>query len=110
MPATIGLFGGDPEESPVTYTILTTPKHGTLTGTPPKLTYVSTGYIGLDSFTFKVNDGELDSPPVTITLNVISSSLAQFTITGVAGAGWFDQAERELCREPGRKPDLHRYT
>ena len=87
MVAPIGLWGSDPEEAPLTYTLLTNPKHGTLTGTPPNLTYLSTGYVGLDSFTFKVNDGELDSPTATITLNVISSLPAQYTITAVAGTG-----------------------
>jgi len=87
MATPIGLWGSDPEESPLTYTVLTNPKHGTLTGTPPNLTYLSIGYVGQDSFTFKVNDGELDSPTATITLQVTSSLPAQYTITTVAGTG-----------------------
>ena len=54
------------------YTVVTQPQHGTLSGTPPNLTYTETdpNFCGNDSFTYKVNDGYLDSSPVTVTITV----------------------------------------
>ncbi len=52
------------------------PANGTLTGTAPNLTYTPrANFNGTDSFTFKVNDGLLDSPTVTVTINVASDGL-----------------------------------
>jgi RHS repeat-associated protein len=54
-----------------TYTVVTQPSHGTLTGTAPTLTYTpQAGYAGPDSFTFQANDGTTDSAVATITLTV----------------------------------------
>ena len=54
-PTAITLTASDPDGNTLTYTKLTNPAHGTLTGTAPSLTYTpSTGYTGSDSFTFKV--------------------------------------------------------
>ncbi|OGN81255.1 MAG: hypothetical protein A2X24_13030 [Chloroflexi bacterium GWB2_54_36] len=59
--------------SPVTWTIVDSPQHGSLTGTGPNLTYTpSAGYSGSDSFTFKVNDGGADSNIATVTITVAS--------------------------------------
>jgi hypothetical protein len=45
---------------------VTSPAHGTLSGTAPNVTYTpAANYNGSDSFTFKVNDGALDSTPAT---------------------------------------------
>ena len=55
----------------VTYTILSNPLHGTLTGTAPNVTYTSAvEYSGTDTFTFKVNDGHSDSAAATVTITV----------------------------------------
>jgi len=55
----------------LTYTIVTPPAHGVLTGTPPELSYTAAqGYRGTDSFTFSVNNGMSDSKPATVSLNV----------------------------------------
>lgn len=57
--------------SPVTWTIIDSPQHGSLTGTAPNLTYTpDAGYGGSDSFTFKVNDGSADSNVATVTITV----------------------------------------
>ncbi len=67
----ITLTGSDYEASALTYTLGASPAHGALTGTPPNLTYTATaGYGGPDSFTFKVNDGQLDSTFATVTIDV----------------------------------------
>ncbi len=65
------LTGSDAENNPLTFTVLTDPLHGTLSGTAPNLTYTpASNYNGPDSFTFKVNDGTLDSNTATISLTV----------------------------------------
>ncbi|MEI6606273.1 MAG: Ig-like domain-containing protein [Verrucomicrobiota bacterium] len=68
---TITLTGSDVENSPLTYTVVTTPGHGSLTGTAPNLLYTATtGFAGPDSFTFSVNDGLLSSAAATVTITV----------------------------------------
>jgi hypothetical protein len=53
------------------------PSHGTLTGAAPDLTYTpATGYLGPDHFTFKANDGIVDSAPATVSVNVNSINTA----------------------------------
>src|SRR5690606_7449018 len=53
----------------LTFIVLTEPMYGTLSGEAPDLIYTpSSNYYGTDSFTFKVNDGELDSAPATVSL------------------------------------------
>ncbi|HEU5334636.1 MAG TPA: Ig-like domain-containing protein, partial [Terriglobales bacterium] len=67
----ITLTGSDPDGDPLTYAVVTNPAHGTLSGTAPNLTYTpALNYSGADSFTFKVNDGTVDSAPATVTITV----------------------------------------
>jgi DNA/RNA endonuclease G (NUC1) len=57
----------------LTYTIVTPPAHGSLTGTGAALNYLpEQDYFGPDSFTFKVNDGAKDSNVATVSINVTS--------------------------------------
>jgi hypothetical protein len=70
--ASIALSGSDPDSDPLTFIITSSPTHGALSGTPPNLTYAPQGgYVGPDSFTFKVNDGTVDSAPATVSINVL---------------------------------------
>ena len=67
----ISLTGADTENSALTYTIVAQPASGSLSGTPPDVTYTPTSnYNGSDSFTFKCNDGTVDSPPATVSITV----------------------------------------
>ena len=67
----ITLTGSDGDGDTLTYSVVTAPSHGTLNGTAPALTYTpSANYAGADSFTFKVNDGTVDSAPATVTITV----------------------------------------
>jgi subtilisin family serine protease len=73
----ITLSGSDAEGSPLTYTVVASPAHGTLSGTVPNLIYTpATNYNGADSFTFRVNDGASDSTvaAVSITVNVVNDA------------------------------------
>jgi hypothetical protein len=65
----IVLAATDVEGDVLTYTVVTPPAHGTLSGTAPDLTYTpKPGFSGTDSFTFKANDGKLDSNVATVSL------------------------------------------
>src|SRR5207302_10305590 len=69
----ITLSATDVEGSPLTYAIVTAPAHATLSGTAPTLTYTpAANYNGPDSFTFKANDGSLDSNVATVTLTIVA--------------------------------------
>jgi large repetitive protein len=61
----------DDDDQTLTFSVVTQPSHGSLTGNVPNLTYTpSQDYVGADSFTFKVNDGIEDSAPATISITV----------------------------------------
>jgi len=81
----ITLTGMDLDGDSLTYSVVDNPLHGSLTGSGSSLTYTpQANFIGADSFTFKVNDGQLDSSPATIAITVSASPvapLADFTAT-----------------------------
>ena len=67
----ITLKGIDANGDTLTYIIVTPPSNGVLSGTPPTLIYTPTpGFEGGDSFTFKVNDGTVDSPVAGVSIQV----------------------------------------
>jgi hypothetical protein len=71
----ITLTATDPNNNPLTYSIVSQPSHGGVTPTTPggpARTYTpTTNYLGPDSFTFKANDGTVDSNTATVSINVI---------------------------------------
>jgi sugar lactone lactonase YvrE len=69
----ICLVATDGDGSPLTYAIVSAPLHGSITGTPPMVTYKpATNYNGPDSFTFKANDGTVDSNIATVSITVVA--------------------------------------
>ncbi len=62
---------------PLTFSIVTTPAHGTVTlsnATTGAYTYTpNSGYTGADKFTWKVNDGIADSNIATVTVSVTTN-------------------------------------
>ncbi len=71
----ITLSGSDADNDPISYTLLSTPSHGTLIGTAPNLTYTpDLNFNGQDSFTFKVNDGNDDSVAATVSISITASA------------------------------------
>lgn len=70
------LSGSDPDNESLTYSIVSSPGHGslgTLSGT--SVTYTpTTNYKGADSFTFRVNDGRQYSAAATVSIDVGSGN------------------------------------
>jgi hypothetical protein len=65
------LTGSDTEGSSLTYIVVDPPANGTLTGDAPTLSYEpDLNFNGADSFTFKVNDGDLDSEVATVSISI----------------------------------------
>jgi hypothetical protein len=102
------LSGSDPEGDPLTYTVLSAPLKGTLTGTPPNLSYTPDANAnGSDSFTFKVKDGELDSAPASVSINIVPendrpaiSSLSEQTIDENSTTGPIAFAVTDVDNDP----------
>jgi autotransporter-associated beta strand protein len=58
-------------DNPVTFTRLSDPLHGTVTGSSSNLVYTpDTGYLGVDSFTYQVSDGMATSLVATVNIMV----------------------------------------
>ncbi len=67
----ITLAGSDRDNDTLTYSVITEPSHGRLTGTVPNLSYrPEPDFNGQDSFTFEVSDGKVDSAATTVSITV----------------------------------------
>lgn len=65
------LLGGDGDGDAPTYQLLSSPAHGTLSGTAPTLVYTpEPNYFGPDTFTYDVSAGGETSAAGTVTVNV----------------------------------------
>ena len=65
----ITLTGSDYEGATLSYAVLVPPTQGVLGGTAPNVTYTpNANATASDSFTFKVNDGTLDSATATVSI------------------------------------------
>jgi hypothetical protein len=70
-PVGITLGGSDADGDALAFAVVTGPAHGTLTGTPPALTYTpAANYHGPDGFTFTASDGGATSAPATVSITV----------------------------------------
>ncbi|MDP6599673.1 MAG: tandem-95 repeat protein, partial [Candidatus Poribacteria bacterium] len=67
------LGGTDVEGDLLTYMVVTPPTQGRLSGEGPNLVYTpNLDFNGIDNFTFKANDGTVDSSAVTLNVTVAS--------------------------------------
>lgn len=71
-PLNIMLGGYDPNGTGnLVYSIVSPPKNGTLSDALPDITYTPNwNFIGIDSFSYRVNNGTLDSEPATVLITV----------------------------------------
>jgi hypothetical protein len=76
----VTLAASDPDGDTLTYTLLTPPQHGSLSGTPPVLSYrPGANYNGSDSFSFQVSDGSITSAPAVVAITVVAVNDAPVT-------------------------------
>ena len=70
--ASIHLVASDADYNNLTYSIVSNPSNGTATLSGKTVTYApTTDFSGTDTFTFKANDGIVDSATKTVTIKVI---------------------------------------
>jgi hypothetical protein len=98
----------DPDDDPLTVHILTQPRHGRLLANADgSFTYVpDQGYLGEDRFSYRVNDGQLDSNPATVTLVV---TLAEEKKTGDSRPGKSASITLHSAPAQSPKPEPERY-
>jgi uncharacterized repeat protein (TIGR01451 family) len=90
----VALTGSDPTELPLTFVIVSSPAHGTLTGLNTNtgaVTYTpANNFTGADSFIFRVNNGYSSSSNATVSIAVtpVADLLVQESgpASGVAGS------------------------
>jgi hypothetical protein len=67
----VNLNAADADGDPLTYRIVSSPTHGTLTGVGMDWVYTpNSNFIGVETFTFTANDGQVDAPVATVTITV----------------------------------------
>lgn len=67
------ITASDVDGDKLSYVIIANPSHGALSGTAPNLEYTpSINYHGSDEFTFKVNDGTVDSNTARVAITIAS--------------------------------------
>jgi hypothetical protein len=102
----VTLAGSVAENGPLTFTVVTQPAKGTLSGTAPNLTYTPNANAnGSDSFTFKASNGTADSPAatVTLTINAVNDAPAasgQSVVTAAGAAKTITLAGSDLENSP----------
>lgn len=71
----ITLTGSDPDKDPLSFSVTKPPTGGTLSGTPPSVTYTpAKEFSGTDSFEFRASDGKATSATAVVTLTVTPSA------------------------------------
>ena len=76
------VVANDYQTNSLSYSIVMPPANGVLSGTAPFYFYTpNAGFAGVDSFTYKANDGGLDSNTATVTLTVLPAPVAPTAIT-----------------------------
>lgn len=71
VPRSITLSGTDVEGSPLTYSVVSAPTKGRLSGSDGVLVYTpNTNAVGADSFTYRANDGQTNSLDALVTLSI----------------------------------------
>lgn len=93
----------DPENHALAARVETLPLHGTLSLDPQGgLLYVpNTNYVGLDSFTYRVSDGDLTSPAATVVIQV---SPATVNVPPIAVDDRYNADFLRLLSVPGPGP------
>ena len=71
LPIILSASDVDDQLASLTFTVVTPPSHGTLSGSAPSLVYEpALNYNGPDSFSFRASDGKADSAPAVVSIDV----------------------------------------
>jgi hypothetical protein len=72
----VTLSASDPDGAALTYSLVGQPERGSVSGTPPAVTYRPlTNYFGSDSFRFRASDGSLSSTgTVSVTVTAVNDA------------------------------------
>jgi len=81
------LTGTDADGDTLIFSIVTQATHGVVTvnSNGAFIYQPGAGYSGIDTFTFKVNDGKVDSAPATVTITVKPVVTDKYTVNASAG-------------------------
>jgi len=80
-PVDVTLVASDAEEDELTYTLVAQPAHGTVILVGTTATYTpALNFVGEDSFTYKANDGLVDSNTATVTITITAVNDAPMAV------------------------------
>ncbi|HEX8437984.1 kelch repeat-containing protein [Archangium sp.] len=103
-PVEVTLPGMDPDGDALTYTLLSQPEHGRLTGSAPHLTYrPPRGGYGQDSFRYKVSDGGRESEVATVSLTITPGPEVGSCAAPGGGTSWAALVLLGLALHPRRR-------
>ena len=81
------LSGSDADGDALSFELLQGPDNGSLSGNPPQLSYTAnSGFTGNDAFSFRVSDGQLQSEPAQISIEVRAEASPPAADAGGGGA------------------------
>lgn len=73
VPVGVTVSGADPDGTPLTFSLVTGPATGTLSGSFPAVLYQpAPNQSGSVSFTFQANDGTLSSAPAQVSIEIVA--------------------------------------
>jgi hypothetical protein len=101
----IALSATDPDNNPLSYSIVAQPLHGTVspagTGTPSRAYTPDAGYLGSDSFTFNANDGTIDSNVAIVNITVLDQPQVGYNYSpslSLTGSNYHDEQDNASLR------------
>jgi CubicO group peptidase (beta-lactamase class C family) len=101
-------YADDDGPGPYTYTLVEKPRHGSLSGDDNDRTYTpAPGFTGRDFFTWRVNDGAVESAVARVNIDVIADAAATAPQSSVyfpppeSKGGWRKLATPEEIRRVG---------
>jgi len=82
------LVGSDPDGDALTFFTVDAPAHGAVVvDADGDFVYTpARDFDGTDSFTFRVGDGEADSPTATVSVTVVGDGIAEIVVPEIGGA------------------------